>query len=480
MPLASPRRLFLGFGLVLLGTSFASDAHAWRHQQLIWAPESRSIDLRVADDGAENSIEACEASGGLSGCCEETVPAGACYSELRLGAEAWDAATCANIQLNVLDSIANPELAAPNVATFNLTDFENHITFNDPDDVLGPGVLAAQIFVFDVGRTIDVAGRPYQVVLSGDLSFNDNSVVFRTVDEIERNECSGGEYSMAAIAAHEFGHQLGLANSCENPALGGEPCDDPRLFEATMYWTAPACSLSQLTINEDDIEGLTALYGPSISFSCSNEASEGLAVGVVPLDLNCAIASADLADVTEAAWSWGDGNTATGTSNSHTYTEPGNYTIEVTVQGDSETCDSWSDVVRRVGYVRACGLPEPSFEVEQVDGLRYQLLNNSDVSVYGCISEIQWDVFEGEGTDGLRVFEPIGAWEPELMFPAPGIYTVALSLGGIAGSSGAVATFDVRRTGGTESGCNHQGFAMGGALPLLIGLLALRRRERLR
>ncbi|MEN0064963.1 MAG: PKD domain-containing protein [Myxococcota bacterium] len=481
--------IVVALGLLVTG-AVASDAYAWRHivnntgnSGTVWAPDALPIVVNTADDGAPNSVAACEESGGLSGCCEETVPAGYCYESTRLGYEAWLDAPCADVQFDVIDTVANPDQASPNLASFALGDFFNHVTYNDPGDEMNAGVLAAQNRQLDPGASIIVGGRPYDVQVSGDVSFNDN-VVYRTFEEVENNQCQGSEHSIVAVAAHEFGHNFGMAHSCENPALPeGGPCTEQRLFEATMYWTGPSCSNEQATINDDDIEGITALYGPSASFSCSNEVSAGLSVGVAPFTINCAVTSDFLNEVTGADWRWGDGSVDDGLTVSHEYVEPGNYTVEVTVTGDREACgeDGWSNTFRRIGYVRACGEPEASFEIEQVDGLRYQLLNDSDVSVFGCISEIQWDVFKGDSVNGERVGEPIAAWEPELNLPEPGTYTVAMSLGGIGGVGGATLTFEASRTGGTQRGfgCSTgtapAGLAALGGL-VVIGLLARRRR----
>ena len=57
--------------------------------------------------------------------------------------------------------------------------------------------------------------------------------------------CSGGFY-IEDIAAHEFGHALGLGHS----AITG----------ATMYFSVSSCSTGNRTLHADDIAGVTALY----------------------------------------------------------------------------------------------------------------------------------------------------------------------------------------------------------------------------
>ena len=57
--------------------------------------------------------------------------------------------------------------------------------------------------------------------------------------------CSGGFY-IEDIAAHEFGHALGLGHSA--------------LTSATMYPSTSACSTAPRTLDADDISGARALY----------------------------------------------------------------------------------------------------------------------------------------------------------------------------------------------------------------------------
>jgi hypothetical protein len=59
--------------------------------------------------------------------------------------------------------------------------------------------------------------------------------------------CSGGFY-IEDIAAHEFGHVLGLGHST--------------LPSATMYPSTAACDVRNRTLDPDDIAGATTLYPP--------------------------------------------------------------------------------------------------------------------------------------------------------------------------------------------------------------------------
>jgi hypothetical protein len=60
--------------------------------------------------------------------------------------------------------------------------------------------------------------------------------------------CSGGFY-IEDIAAHEFGHALGLGHSAST--------------SATMYFSVSYCSAGNRTLDADDITGVRALYPPA-------------------------------------------------------------------------------------------------------------------------------------------------------------------------------------------------------------------------
>lgn len=457
---------FRALGVILPALFFSTSASAWTHTELVWMPEDFPLKYWVADDSAENSVAACDASGGLSGCCEESVPAGYCAQAAAEGFNAWHDAKCAEFEVEYQGVCQNIESAA---------DSHYNITFNKDSGTLG---ALAVTYSFGSAFAFILDGVTYRRFSTTDIEFSEE-VQFETEENIAAGNCNGGT-NMRSVMTHEIGHSLGMDHSCEDPAKGGSPCTDPVLKEATMFWSEGSCSNEASTINQDDIEGITALYGPYATFECNHQVNSELAVGVVPFDLNCVIVSDSLAEVVSAEWNFGDGGIENSVAASHTYTEAGNYTIQLTVDGEREACgpDGWENNFRRVGYVRACDVPAPSFTIEHDDGLGYQMLNDSDVSVYGCISNIQWQVFKGEDISGEPIIESITAWEPLIEFPEAGTYTVVMNLGGIAGTGGAKLTFEAKDTRGEGSGCDQTGLGGSAAGVLLaVGLLAVRRRS---
>lgn len=78
-------------------------------------------------------------------------------------------------------------------------------------------------------------------ILDADIVFWDGAFRFFSGS----TGCSGGFY-IEDIAAHEFGHALGLGHSA--------------LPSATMYPSTSACSVAPRTLDADDIIGARALY----------------------------------------------------------------------------------------------------------------------------------------------------------------------------------------------------------------------------
>ncbi len=474
------RRSILSFipaaGVVVAALVAPSTAMAWEHTLTVWLPEDMPLRYWVADDGEDGVLcvddpttdidERIQNPDGSErrNCCEESVPGGYCTTVSAEGYDGWKAAECAEYSVEYQGVRENNGFIPNNTNTIN---------FNDPREELELGVLAAAVTI-PLGQAFVFDGQVYGHAIDADIVFNDN-VQFDTYESIAGGTCNGG-HDMRGVMTHEIGHTLGMGHSCEEE----DTCTDPLLRDATMFWSVDACNITQSDVNQDDIEGFTALYGPSASFECSHEVTSDLAVGIVPFEMNCVLVSDFLNEITDASWNFGDGGTATDLTPTHTYTEAGNYTIQLSVDGERDACgeDGWSNNFRRVGYVRACDVPEVEFEAEPNGGLAYQFLNNSDISVYGCIQDIEWLVYAGTSTDGDTIVPPIKAWEPVVEFPEPGQYTVVTHIGGFAGTGSATLTFDVSRTANNGGcGCNAgaSGVGLGGVL--LLGLIGLVRRR---
>src|SRR5690606_7335212 len=174
--------------------------------------------------------------------------------------------------------------------------------------------------------------------------------------------------------------------------------------------------------------------GPSTTFKCSNEldptSSDTIAVGNVPFELKCSLVTEYGDEIDDVTWYWGDGTVDEGGTfdQAHTYDRAGNFTMRACIEGTNDACGDWDFCFRREGYVRACDVPTPEFKVEHKEGRTYQFLNETDLSVYGCIFEVEWDIFDGD-----EVIATIPAWEPSYTFPTDGDYRVVPNVAGPAG-----------------------------------------------
>ncbi len=97
-------------------------------------------------------------------------------------------------------------------------------------------------------------------IVEWDMIFNDNDHTFW---DGQTGGCGGAMYDIQAIAAHEFGHALGLGHSLDSAA--------------TMWFSVPPCVTSPRVLDQDDIDGLVAIYGdggpPEVPFLFTGEAS---------------------------------------------------------------------------------------------------------------------------------------------------------------------------------------------------------------
>ncbi len=458
-----------------------NDALAWKHidpNPYVWSAEDFPLDYFVDE------------------VCEETVPQEYCATVVAECYDSWKAIPCVEYDFRFADfynngpycehgndhagctagECADPRNeACPGQNGFDNQNSRNEFSFNDPADELEEGVLAATL-TFRFGNEFTLDGTVYARAIDSDIMFND-LVDFGTHEEISSGQCNN-QSNMRSVMVHEIGHSLGLGHSCDE----FEPCTDQDLLGAVMYWTSGACE-TLVEPQKDDIEGITPLYGPSARFACSHQINEDQAKGVVPLDLNCVVESEGfLNEVTEANWSFGDGNAAEGMQVTNTYGEPGNYTIEVAVHGERDECgeSGWNSTFRKVGFVTVCDEPIPEFSVEHFDGLKYQMTNRTDVSVFGCISDIQWEVYKGKSVSGEPI-EVLKAWEPLIEFPNEGDYTVIVNVGGIGGTGAASIVVEAKDQRGQNRGCDSVGsagaFGSAGFVIVGLGLLGLRRRE---
>jgi len=139
---------------------------------------------------------------------------------LAVGANAWSTQTAASFRF---------QYAGTSSLTTNTNDGINVVMFRNASS----GSAIATTYWWSSGSRI----------IDADIVFWDGGFTFFTGS----SGCSNGFY-VEDIAAHEFGHALGLGHST-SPS-------------ATMYPSVSTCNMSNRTLDADDIAGVQALYPP--------------------------------------------------------------------------------------------------------------------------------------------------------------------------------------------------------------------------
>jgi hypothetical protein len=424
-------------------------ASAWEHTGYYWETDSFPLKWWHDTEPAEDSL-----------------PEGYGLQAIQMSWDGWEAgAPCAKI--------ADEYQGEVSMDGRNGTDGRITFHWEDPGDEAATGVLGTTYYAQLIGSGRKTAnGRTYREMLDADIVFN-NNVDFGTVEDID---AGSGEISIVGVSTHEVGHLYGLAHSCED----GEACDDELLRNATMFWQALRGNESN-SINEDDIESISRLYGSFGSFFAGDNLSA--VFGPLPLTVSYTITSD--AEVIGASWQFGDGGTSEEfPTATHTYETTGQYSVRCDMTLADPVCGQVEFTQREIAYVTACGPPAPAggadgfFQVERTEGLQYRTVNHTDVSTYGCIDLVEWQIFKGSGAGAIaeeNLVNTIGAWSPTIEFPDAGNYVVVMNVGGAGGISSSYV--DVEASADTSSACASVNLAVAGAGTMMAGLLALRRRR---
>lgn len=411
-------------------------AHAWSHSGEVLVPEDRplrwsvEVNPQVANLTSEQVVE-----------------------DLKTAFGAWDDAAC-GVSTEFVGEVAYDDPT-------DVPDGELHLTFAPLGNNtgawvrLGPNPTREPVFERD--------GRVYTRLVPGAWVIN-TDLGFASDAAIRDDDCFA-QLSLSSVVSILVGDRLGLGFSFDRDAVMGSGLDDCEIVRP----------------NDDDRAGIDELYGTWVSFECDDPTNPDEVVdelvGVVPFDATCRIVSDDRSTVTGASWRWGDGETSDGVEVTHTYTREDNYGLRISVVGTHPTCGDFERTLERFNFVRACGAPQPAFRAERRRGLEYRLVNESDVSTYGCHTNVSWTVFDEDGAE----IDALGVWEPIVTFPEYGRYRIVLALEGPAGESVFEDWVDTSEgpVRGYElgNGCTHA--PAGGLLGLLLaGLVAVVARRR--
>lgn len=442
----------------LLVALVSSPASAWNHTGWVWKRDAFPVVWYMSDYVTpqldeefqlEVMVESINAWNRDAPCAQLTTE----FGGVRKGH--WETGASPNDEMNTVyyddPALQNSDSALG--VTYTVTTGEFAFTLGDPNEA---GVTNYYFYT-----------RDSDIIFSQGIYWLDN-------DSIESGDCPSGGFAIQSTATHEFGHLWGLDHPCEDEDVRAGDCTDPAWYDATMFWTGSECDTSRNSLGTDDIDSILALYGPYASFVVSEESDR---FGGVPLDVCFVLETKGTEDSElEVTWNFGDGSTSTELSPCHTYTSKGQFTVSVAVEGKSDECGDFEYTYREAALVLACEVPQPSadsaglFTYEWVEGNIYQMVNEADLSVYGCIDQVQWDVFKGD-----ELVQSVSAWSPKIDFGEPGDYEVVLNLGG----PGGIAAESLVVTVGDESkGCSAVSASAGLiGLGLALGAAARRRRR---
>ena len=120
--------------------------------------------------------------------------------------------------------------------------------------------------------------------------------------------------------------------------------------------------------------------------------------------------------------------------------------------------------------------------------MSYQTINHTDLSTYGCVDTIQWEVYKGSAEGDIKPEnlvdfngadnaggESIGAWSPKLNLPEAGSYVVVMNVGGPGGVAAGFMVVDAADGGGCSSVPSSVGMSIAGMMS--AAALLLRRRN---
>ena len=234
----------------------ANSALAWNHTQWLWERDDLPLQWYMSQH------------------IEDSLPEGYQLEMMQQSYDNWTIeAPCAQLSNDYQGILKSDGPSSGDL--FNVT------YFDDPSDVNGDGALGVTYTQRGGELAFSRNGLNYYYAIDSDIVFS-KDVDWGTTEDIENGVCNG-EYAVEGTATHEIGHLWGMAHSCEEEDVSAGECDGQELYDAVMFWTGGPCEVGDADLNDDDIEGITALYGPYATFEATTETRGGVPLEVLSL-----------------------------------------------------------------------------------------------------------------------------------------------------------------------------------------------------
>ena len=220
---------------------------------------------------------------------------------------------------------------------------------------------------------------------------------------------AGSSDPEGAIASYSWNYGNGQTGTGPNPSV---------------IYNTPGTYVVTLTVTDGD--GATNARSTTVTVTAPNQAPVPVIVatptsGAAPLlvNVNGANSSDPDGSIVSYAWTFGNGQTATGPTASVSYTTAGSYTIRLTVTDDAGVSRS---VTRSIIVSTANQRPTASFTAIPTSGPAPLLVSvdaGGSTDPDGVISNYSWNFGNGATSTGLRT---------QTTYTTPGIYVITLTV----------------------------------------------------
>ena len=183
----------------------------------------------------------------------------------------------------------------------------------------------------------------------------------------------------------------------------------------TYYFAVSAYDSANTTESSysNEVSTTTAAAAPVANFSATPTS------GTAPLAVS--FTDTSTGNITNRTWTFGDGSNGSGQTALKSYTNPGTYTVSLTVTGPGG-----SDTITKTGLVSVtAAAPVANFSASTTSGSAPMTVNFNDTSG-GNITSRSWNFGDGSTSTTQN---------PSHTYDAAGTYTVALTVTGPGGSN---------------------------------------------